>query len=47
MFYTHSSALPEENPKKVETYLNCNTLIAELYKKILYILMLLSYIIIN
>jgi len=48
MFYTHScSALPEENPKKVETYSSYNILIAELYIKILYILMLLSYIIIN
>jgi len=45
MFYTHSCT--EENPKKVETHSSYSILIAELYIKILCILMWLSYIIIN
>jgi hypothetical protein len=45
MFYTHSCS--EENKKMVETYSSYRILIAELYIKILYILMWLSYIIIN
>ena len=48
MFYTFNwCALPEGNPKRVETYRSCNILTAVLYRKILCILMLLSYIIIN